>query len=37
MKPKPKMHNQEEFELDNIYNDESMRYDASSNATIWYS
>ena len=37
MKPKPKMHNQEDFELDNIYNDESLRYDASSNTTIWYS
>ena len=37
MKPKPKMHNQEDFELDNIYNDENLRYDASSNTTIWYS
>lgn len=37
MKPKPKMHHQEEYELDNIYNDESLRYDVSSNTTIWYS
>ena len=31
------MYNEEEFELDNLYNDESLRYDASSNTTIWYS
>jgi hypothetical protein len=37
MKPKPKMHHQEEYELDNIYNDEGLRYDVSSNTTIWYS
>lgn len=37
MKPKPKMHNQEDYELDNIYNDDALRYDVSSNTTIWYS
>jgi hypothetical protein len=37
MKPKPKMHHQEEYELDNIYNDENARYDSSSNSVIWYS
>ena len=37
MKPKPKMHKQEDYELDNIYNDENDRYDSSSNSVIWYS
>jgi len=37
MKVKPKMHNQEEFELDNIYNDENQRYDSAGNNVIWYS
>ena len=37
MKTRQKMYNEEEFELDNLYNDESLRYDASSNTTIWYS
>ena len=37
MKPKPKMHHQEDYELDNIYNDENARYDSSSNSVIWYS
>ncbi len=34
---KPKMHNQEEFELDNYLNEEDDRYTASSNSIIWYS
>jgi len=34
---KPKMHNQDEYELDNYLNDEDNRYTSSSNGTIWYS
>jgi hypothetical protein len=37
MKMKPKMHNQEDYELDNIYNDEDVHYETSSNSVIWYS
>ena len=38
MKPKKKMHFQEEYELDNYLNEDDDRYyEASSNATIWYS
>lgn len=38
MKPRPKMHYQEEYELDNYLNDDyDHYYEASSNATIWYS
>lgn len=37
MKPKPKMFNQEEYELDNYMNEDDDRYAISSNATIWYS
>lgn len=38
MKPKQKMHFQEEYELDNYLNEDDERYyEASSNATIWYS
>lgn len=39
MKPKPKMHYQEEYELDNYLNEDADRYyaDPSSNSTIWYS
>ncbi len=38
MKPKRKMFNQEEYELDNYLNeDEDRYYGSSSNATIWYS
>ena len=38
MKPKKKMHGQEEYELDNYLNEEDDRYyESSSNATIWYS
>jgi hypothetical protein len=38
MKPKKKMHFQEEYELDNYLNDDYDRYyDASSTATVWYS
>ena len=37
MKIKQKMHNQEDFELDNIYNEDCSRYDSSSNSVIWYS
>ena len=38
MKPKPKMHNQEEYELDNYMNEEEDRYYGSAGAvTIWYS
>ncbi len=37
MKPKMKMHFQEEYELDNYLNDDYDRYyEASSNASIWY-
>lgn len=38
MKPKKKMHNQEEYELDNYLNDDDDRYgEASGYATLWYS
>ena len=38
MKPKKKMHEQEAYELDNYLNEDDDRYyEASSNATIWYS
>ena len=37
MKPKKKMHFQEEYELDNYLNDDDRYYEPSSNATIWYS
>ena len=38
MKPKKKMHFQEEYELDNYLNEDDDRYyNTSSNATIWYS
>ena len=37
MKPKPKMYNQEDYELDNYLNDEDLRYSADSNGTLWYS
>ena len=38
MKPKKKMHFQEEYELDNYLNDDDDRYySSSSNTTIWYS
>ena len=37
MIPKPKMHNQEEYELDNYLNEDDDRYTPSSNGTIWYS
>lgn len=36
MNIKPKCHNQEDFELDNVYNDEDRIYNESSNSTIWY-
>jgi len=38
MKPKPKMHNQEAYELDNYLNEDEDRYYGSSNtSSIWYS
>jgi len=37
MKPKKKMFNQEEYELDNYLNDEDLYYQASSNGIMWYS
>ncbi len=38
MKIKPKCHNQEDFELDNVYNgDEDEMYKDYSNSVIWYS
>ena len=37
MKPKPKMFDQEEYELDNYLNDEDNRYCADSTGTLWYS
>ncbi len=37
MKPKKKMFNQEEYELDNYLNDEDLYYQASSNNIMWYS
>ena len=37
MKTKSEMLQQEEYELDNIYNDEDVRYYSSSNSVIWYS
>jgi hypothetical protein len=37
MKPKKKMFNQEEYELDNYLNDEDLYYQASSNSIMWYS
>lgn len=36
MNIKPKCHNQEDFELDNVYNDEERVYNEASNSTIWY-
>lgn len=36
MNIKPKCHNQEDFELDNVYNDEDRVYNEASNSTIWY-
>lgn len=32
MNIKPKCHNQEDFELDNVYNDEDRIYNESSNS-----
>lgn len=38
MKPKLKMFNQEEYELDNYMNEEEDRYYGNSNSSsIWYS
>ena len=39
MKIKEKMHNHEDFELNNAYteDEESSRYNPSSNSVIWYS
>ena len=38
MKLKPKMFNQEEYELDNYMNEEEDRYYGNSNSSsIWYS
>ena len=38
MKPKRKMFNQEEYELDNYLNeDEDRYYGMADNASIWYS
>jgi len=38
MKPKKKMFNQEEYELDNYLNeDEDRHYGMASNSSIWYS
>lgn len=36
MKPKRKSYNQEEYELDNVYNDEDVRY-GQATPSIWYS
>ena len=38
MKPKPKMHNQEAYELDNYLNEDTDRYYGTSSSTpcIWY-
>ena len=35
MKMKPKMHNQEDYELDNIYNDEDVHYDSGGCRSDW--
>lgn len=37
MKPKKKMHDQEEYELDNYLNDEDLYYQTCSNGVMWYS
>lgn len=37
MKPKKKMHDQEEYELDNYLNDEDLYYQPCSNGVMWYS
>ena len=37
MKPKKKMHDQEEYELDNYLNDEDLYYKTCSNGVMWYS
>ncbi len=38
MKIKPKMYNEDLYELDNYLNEEEdNRYSAASNSTIWYS
>ena len=38
MKPKKKMHDQDEYELDNYLNeDEDRYYGSASNSTMWYS
>ncbi len=37
MKPKPKMHGQDDYELDNYMNDDYDRfYEVSSNTSTWY-
>lgn len=36
MKPKRKSYNQEEYELDNVYNEEDVRY-GQATPSIWYS
>ena len=36
MKIKPKCHNQEDFELDNVYNEEDEMYKDSYDSTNWY-
>lgn len=38
MKPKKKMHFQEEYELDNYLNDDYDRYEeCAGNTSVWYS
>ena len=34
---KPKMFNEEEYELDNYLNEDDDHYTQSSNSSIWYS
>lgn len=36
MKTVRKSYNQEEYELDNVYNETDDRYGVASNSNIWY-